>query len=69
MKRKEMLDSIQAMDEKQMVAKINELKQELFSLRFQKASGNLENASSIKNIKKEIARIKTVMNKKEAGDQ
>jgi large subunit ribosomal protein L29 len=69
MKRKEMLDSIQAMDEKQMVAKINELKQELFSLRFQKASGNLENASSIKNIKIEIARIKTVMNKKEAGDQ
>ena len=47
MKRKEMLDSIQAMDEKQMVAKINELKQELFSLRFQKASGNLDSIDVI----------------------
>ncbi len=40
-------------------AKILELKKELLNLRFQLATGNLENTSQIKTIKKDIARIKT----------
>lgn len=39
--------------------KILELKKELLNLRFQLATGNLENTSQIKTIKKDIARIKT----------
>ncbi len=62
MKRKEQMNEILKMDDTQKVERINALKQELFSLRFQKASGNLENSAEIKQIKKEIARIKTVMN-------
>lgn len=62
MKRKELINEILKMDNNQKVERINALKQELFSLRFQKASGNLENSAEIKKIKKEIARIKTVMN-------
>ncbi len=39
--------------------KIIELKKELLELRFQLATGNLENTAQIKNLKKDIARIKT----------
>ena len=40
---------------------IDSLKEELFNLRFQQATGNLENPSRIKQIRKTIARIKTVI--------
>ena len=41
--------------------KLVELKEELFNLRFQHSSGQLENSSRIKQTKREIARIKTVI--------
>ncbi|MDF9825163.1 large subunit ribosomal protein L29 [Breznakia sp. PF5-3] len=37
------------------------LKEELFNLRFQQATGQLENSARMKDIKKTIARIKTIM--------
>ena len=40
---------------------IEALKDELFNLRFQQATGQLENPARIKTVKKEIARIKTVL--------
>ncbi|MDH6366132.1 MULTISPECIES: 50S ribosomal protein L29 [Breznakia] len=40
---------------------IDTLKEELFNLRFQQATGALENSARMKDIKKTIARIKTVM--------
>jgi large subunit ribosomal protein L29 len=42
-----------------------ELKDQLFKLRFQHALGQLENAMKMKNIKKDIARIKTIKKEKE----
>ncbi len=42
-----------------------ELKQELFKLRFQLATNGLDNPMKIKNIKKDIARIKTVIRERE----
>lgn len=45
------------------------LKEELFNLRFQKATGQLENPSRIKDIKKTIARIKTVITERANGLQ
>ncbi|RMD57394.1 MAG: 50S ribosomal protein L29 [Nitrospirae bacterium] len=39
--------------------KVDELKRELFNLRFQKARGELENPRRIKEVKKDIARILT----------
>ena len=51
-------------------AKINEeivtLKKELFDLRFQQATGQLENTARISNVKKAIARMKTVLNERDA---
>lgn len=38
-----------------------ELKSELFNLRFQLATGQLENPLKIKSVKKDIARVKTVL--------
>ena len=41
--------------------KLTDLKEELFNLRFQHASGQLENPTKIGQAKKEIARLKTVI--------
>jgi len=41
-----------------------ELKDQLFKLRFQHALGQLENALKLKNIKRDIARLKTILKEK-----
>lgn len=41
-----------------------ELKDQLFKLKFQHALGQLENAMKLKNIKKDIARIRTILREK-----
>ena len=46
-------------------AKINELKDELFNLRFQLATGQLENTARIRQVLKTLARIKTVIRERE----
>ncbi len=43
------------------VRKANDLKEELFNLRFQHEIGQLENPQKMKQIKREIARMKTIM--------
>ena len=49
--------------------KLAELKQELFNLRFQQATGQLENTARLKTVKKTIARIKTVLTERENAGQ
>ncbi len=44
--------------------KESELKDQLFKLKFQHALGQLENAVKLKNVKKDIARIKTILTEK-----
>ncbi len=46
-------------------AKLNELKQELFNLRFNHATGQLANPMQIKKCKRDIARVKTVIRERE----
>ncbi|MFO7972263.1 MAG: 50S ribosomal protein L29 [Desulfobacterales bacterium] len=41
--------------------KANDLKEELFNLRFQHEIGQLENSQKMKQIKREIARVKTII--------
>jgi len=48
----------------ELVAKEKELADQLFKLRFQHALGQLDNAMKLKNIKKDIARIQTLLNEK-----
>ena len=47
--------------------KVNELKQELFNLRFQAEVGKLENTAQLKKVKKEIARCYTVLTERAAA--
>ena len=51
---------IRNMSAAQMEQKVSGLKEELFNLRFQLATGQLENPMRIREVKKTIARIKTV---------
>ncbi|SFF00687.1 50S ribosomal protein L29 [Alteribacillus iranensis] len=43
------------------------LKEELFNLRFQLATGQLDNPARIRNVRKDIARAKTVLRERELG--
>jgi large subunit ribosomal protein L29 len=45
--------------------KMSELKEELFNLRFQMATGQLENPMRIREVRKNIARVKTVQRERE----
>ncbi|MCD6246192.1 50S ribosomal protein L29 [candidate division WOR-3 bacterium] len=47
--------------------KLHQYKEELLNLRFQKVTGNLLNPSRIKQVKREIARIETILNENEIG--
>jgi len=47
--------------------KETELKDQLFKLKFQHSLGQLENAMKLKNIKKDIARIKTMLRENKEG--
>lgn len=52
---------IRALSRDEMQQKLIELKHELFNLRFQHEIGQLENSSKLKQAKKDIARIRTVL--------
>jgi len=49
----------------ELTRKVNDLKDELFKLRFQLATGQLENPMRIRDVKKSIARVKTVLRERE----
>ena len=46
-----------------------ELRKEQFNLRMQQGTGQLSRPSEVKRVRKEIARVKTVLNQKKAGEQ
>lgn len=54
-----------AMSLEQLEEKVKELKSDLFNLRFQLATGQLQNTMQISNVKRDIARAKTVLRQKE----
>ncbi len=49
-------------------AKLFEAKQELFNLRFQQATGNLEKPSRIRDLRHTVARMKTVLKERESNE-
>lgn len=50
-------------------AKIKSSKEELFNLRFQQATGNLEKPSRIRDLRHTVARLKTVLRERELNEQ
>ena len=64
MKAKELRD----LNSEELIVKLNDFKSELFSLRFQLATGQLENPARMREVKKTIARIKTVITERELSE-
>lgn len=58
-------NKIREMSVNELEQKLVELKGELFNLRFQMATGQLENPMRVRDVKKSIARIKTILKEKE----
>ena len=56
---------VKEMTSEELVAKLAELKSELFNLRFRQASGQLDNPVSIRTCKRDIARINTEIRARE----
>ena len=50
-------------------AKLKETKEELFNLRFQQATGNLEKPSRIRDLRHTVARLKTVLKERETVEK
>ena len=65
MKTKDELKALQAKTLAELNTDPNDRKSELFNLRFQKATGQLENTAAIRECKKSIARVKTVIRQRE----
>ena len=59
---------LREMNAEQLNAKLGELKEELFNLRFQLAINQLENPTRIKAVKKDIARISTILRENELAE-
>jgi large subunit ribosomal protein L29 len=67
MKSKQRLSDIQAMTQDQLQDELLSLKKEQFNLRFQRATGQLENTSRVREVRKDIARVRTLQRQKLAG--
>jgi len=65
MKRKDKLEKYRDMTSKELDVQLNELKNELFNLRFQLATGQLENPLKLKGVKKDIARVNLILRERE----
>ena len=55
------MEDIRAKTTDELGDQLNELNKEAFNLRFQAASGQLENTAQVKTVRRDIARIKTIL--------
>ncbi|MCP8938988.1 50S ribosomal protein L29 [Alsobacter sp. SYSU M60028] len=67
MKTKQRVSDLRTMSADQLQDELVKLKKEQFNLRFQKATGQLENVARVKEVRRDIARIKTTAAEKAAG--
>ena len=59
---------LRSMDPDELEARLTEAKQELFNLRFQLVTGQLDNHARVGQVKKEIARVNTVLRELEIAE-
>lgn len=62
------MSEIRKLSNEEMTNKLNDLKSELFNLRFQLAVNQLENPMRIKAVKHDIARVKTAISEREIAN-
>ncbi len=58
-------NKVRELSSNELSVKLNDLKAELFNLRFQLATGQLDNPLKIQGVKKDIARVKTIIRERE----
>ena len=61
------LKKMRDMKEVELNTELSKMKKELFNLRFQHATGQLENPVQMRELKRNIARVKTIIREKELG--
>ena len=60
-------EELRALADEELATKLRESKEELFNLRFQAATGQLESHGRLTAVRKEIARIYTILRERELG--
>jgi len=60
---------LRALDNVRLAQRLDEIYQELFNLRFQKETGRLVNSARLGQLRKEIARIKTILRERELAQE
>ncbi len=60
-------DQLDGFDKDRLVEELRKAKEELFNLRFQSATGQLESHGRLRSVKRDIARIYTVLRERELG--
>ncbi|MDR1571262.1 MAG: 50S ribosomal protein L29 [Clostridiales Family XIII bacterium] len=61
------LEKMRELSESELNTELVKMKKELFNLRFQHVTGQLENPIKMRDVKKDIARVKTVIREREIG--
>ena len=59
------INELRKLSDKELVKRVNEKKEELFTKRMQQSSGNLEKPVELRTLRREIARIKTILKERE----
>jgi large subunit ribosomal protein L29 len=59
------LNKIREMTDAELATELEKMKKELFNLRFQHVTGQLENPIKMREVKRDIARVKTIIREKE----
>ena len=67
MKSKQRASDLKAMSTDQLSDELLNLKKEQFNLRFQRATGQLENTGRVREVRRDVARVKTLQRQKAAG--
>jgi len=62
-------EQVRDMTPDQIEDKLRELKKEQFNLRFQKATGQLENTARARHVRHDIARLKTILDEKQKAEK
>ena len=60
-------DSLRGFDDERLLEELRKAKEELFNLRFQSATGQLESHGRLRAVRRDIARIYTIMRERELG--
>ena len=62
------IKKLRELSDKELVGKIIETKKELFNLRMKQSTGALEKTSKIKELRKDVARMKTILRERELSE-